>query len=303
MVVKDWPRDCFICTLMRLKCPSRAISCSDFGRIVRYGCYYRTSDKKWIQRYKCTQCFRYFSTASFSPFIHQNKRQLNPIIFQLLASGVSQRRISRLLKIHMITVARKLRFLGNRARFFNLKNRRKLSLVTELQFDDLETFEHSKLKPLSMTLAVEKHSRFILGFEVSRMPAKGHIAQKSLKKYGKRKDERNSARDRLFRRIKAQIRSDALIESDENPHYLESIKTHFPNAIHQTLKGQRGSLGGQGELKKVFFDPLFSLNHTCAMFRANVNRLFRKTWCTTKKIQPLIDHLEIYTQFHNQRLI
>ncbi|MBU6155196.1 MAG: hypothetical protein KGP28_12905, partial [Bdellovibrionales bacterium] len=48
--------------------------------------------------------------------------------------------------------------------------------------------------------------------------------------------------------------------------------------------------------------PIFSLNHTCAMLRANLNRLFRRTWCTTKTIQGLIDHLSIYVAFHNRRL-
>lgn len=288
---------------MKIKCPSQSISCSDFGHIVRYGSYYRTSDRKWVQRFKCTHCFKHFSRATSSPAIHQNKRHLNPLIFKLLASGVSQRRIARLLNIHMITVSRKLRFLGGQARFFNLKNRHRIPPIHELQFDDLETFEHTKLKPLSMTLAVEKTSRFIVGFEISRMPAKGLLAKRSVKKYGKRKDERALGRDRLFRRIKNQMSDRVLIESDENPHYPETIRAHFPNAFHQTIKGQRGCITGQGELKKISYDPLFSLNHTCAMFRANVNRLFRKTWCTTKKIQPLMDHLEIYTQFHNQKLI
>ena len=203
----------------------------------------------------------------------------------------------------MTTVKRKLSFLGLQARLYNLRNRSQRSIVTNMQFDDLETFEHTKMKPLSVTLAVENRSRFILGFEVSRMPAKGLLAEKSLKKYGKRKDERKASRERLFRRLARQIDEYALIESDSNPHYLETVKDYFPNAKHITLKGQRGANTGQGELKKVYYDPLFSLNHTCAMFRANVNRLFRKTWCTTKKMQPLIDHLEIYTQFHNQRLI
>jgi len=39
-------------------------------------------------------------------------------------------------------------------------------------------------------------------------------------------------------------------------------------ATHRTVKGRRGSIAGQGELKKIGFDPLFSLNHTCAMLRA-----------------------------------
>ena len=227
---------------------------------------------------------------------------MNEKVRTFLASGMSQRRISRLLKIHMITVARKLTFLGREARLVNLQMRNE-KIVRELQFDDFETIEHTKMKPLSITLAVEKKTRFILGFEVSKMSAKGHLAKRSLKKYGFRQDERTLGRNRLFRKIKTSIHENALIESDQNPYYPLDVKTHFPHAFHRAIKGARGSTTGQGELKKIQFDPLFSLNHTCAMLRANINRFFRKTWCTTKKIQPLIDHLDIYVQFHNTELI
>ena len=60
---------------------------------------------------------------------------------------------------------------------------------------------------------------------------------------------------------------------------------------------------GQGELKKLRFDPLFALNHTCAMLRANINRLFRRTWCTTKKKERLEQHLAVYMDFHNRILL
>jgi hypothetical protein len=203
----------------------------------------------------------------------------------------------------MITVARKLQHLGLQARHKNLLMRRRYKKISELQFDDLETIEHTKLKPISITLAVEKQSRFIVGFEASRMPAKGLLVKKSLKKYGRRKDDRPLARRRLFRRIMSVVSPNAVIESDENPHYPKDVKKYFPLATHLTVKGQRGCVTGQGELKKINFDPLFSLNHTCAMLRANINRLFRKTWCTTKKIQPLIDHLELYVHYHNYVLI
>lgn len=288
---------------MGRKCVSRSIRCLESGRVVRYGGYYRKSDRKYVNRYKCSLCLKHFSSATQSPNIHQNKRHLNKKIYQLLVSGMSQRRISRLLKIHMITVSRKVAFLGLRARIKNYRSRVEHNSIKELQFDDLETFEHTKLKPLSVTLAVEKHTRYILGFELSRMPAKGLIAAKSRKKYGKRRDERKEGRDRLFRRIKNKVAEASLIESDENPHYPESVREYFPGSMHETIKGQRGCVTGQGELKSVAFDPLFSLNHTCAMLRANINRLFRKTWCTTKKIQPLIDHIEMYVWYHNEVLI
>ena len=59
---------------------------------------------------------------------------------------------------------------------------------------------------------------------------------------------------------------------------------------------------GQGELKKVVYDPIFSLNHTCAMLRANINRLVRKTWCTTKKPERLAMHITLYALYHNLNL-
>jgi hypothetical protein len=134
------------------------------------------------------------------------------------------------------------------------------------------------------------------------MPANGHLAALSRKKYGKRKDERRQKRRLLFSRLTKLCASDVYIASDQNPHYPADVREFFPLATHKAYKGKRGCITGQGELKKIGYDPLFALNHTAAMFRANLNRLFRKTWCTTKKIENLGHHLEIYVQFHNDRI-
>ena len=53
---------------------------------------------------------------------------------------------------------------------------------------------------------------------------------------------------------------------------------------------------GQGELRDKRFDPMFALNHTCAMLRANINRLFRRTWCTSKRIDRPIASSQVRTQ-------
>ena len=110
------------------------------------------------------------------------------------------------------------------------------------------------------------------------------------------------ARAKLFTRIHKYIKHDAIIKSDENPHYLIDIKRFFPGAKHQTYKGRKSSLGGQGELKKVGFDPIFSLNHTCAVLRYRTSRLIRKTWNTTKKKERLSLHLALIVLHHNLNL-
>jgi hypothetical protein len=89
------------------------------------------------------------------------------------------------------------------------------------------------------------------------------------------------------------------ITTDENPKYPGWLRSVFPEATHETHKGRRGCRTGQGELKKIGFDPLFGLNHTAAMIRANVNRMFRRTWCTTKRPARLALHLELYVFYHN----
>lgn len=182
-------------------------------------------------------------------------------------------------------------------------DRFKYPSVKIMEFDDLETFEHTKYKPLSITLVVEHNTRRILGFRVARMPAKGLLAKRSLKKYGYIKDERSEARKSLFKEIEPFINPFATIKSDQNPHYPADVKLYFPLAKHDAFPGQRGSIVGQGELKRVRFDPLFSLNHTCAMLRDNMNRLTRKTWSTTKNRDRLADHLAIYANYHNNVLL
>lgn len=213
------------------------------------------------------------------------------------------RRIAILLKISRTTVERKIRFLAKISHLENEKDLDAHPLVSEMQFDDLETFEHTKLKPLSVTVAVEKKTRFVLGAVVSRMPAKGLLVYRALKKYGPRADERFCAREALFERLKPLVSEKACIESDSNPHYTPSVEKWFPCAQHLTYLSRKACVVGQGELKQGEFDPLFSLNHTLAMFRANINRLARKTWCTTKLLERLQDHIAIYINYHNRYLI
>jgi transposase-like protein len=290
---------------MSSKCPNHCQNNHQHPKIRKYGSYYRKSDGRKIQRYQCTRCGLYFSQASFAREFAQNKRHLNYKILYLYSSNMTQRRLAKFLKCTQKTIARKLAFLGLSKRHENLLDRQKhkSNRVFLLQFDDLETFEHTRLKPLSVTMAVEEGTRYILGFEVARMPAKGRIAKRSVKKYGPRKDERADARQRLFRRLQRVIHPRAEIISDSNPHYPKDVAKYFPRATHIWVKGGRGSSLGQGEIKQLEFDPLFSLNHTFAMIRENCNRLKRKTWCTTKKMQPLIDHLELYVWLHNNQLI
>lgn len=291
---------------MKIKCPKCQ---APFRRsnlypktILRRGFFYRTSDRKHVQRLFCRPCHNYFSVATLSDCYRQKKRQINSLVVRELVSVVSLRECHRKLKINRKTVDRKLIFMAARAKRKLEELNQKSIKVKVIEFDDMETFEHTKCKPLSIALAVDSKTRWILGFEVSQMPCKGLLAKTSVKKYGYRKDMRVQGRKKLFSRIKKCILPGATIKSDENPHYVNDVQIYWGPVVHKRYLGRQGAVTGQGELKKIGFDPLFSLNHTCAVLRARVSRLIRRTWNTTKKPERLAQHLALAVLHHNLNL-
>jgi len=272
--------------------------------VVRKGYFRRKSDSRKVQRFKCQTCGIHFSRSTFSSRYYQKARRINGPLYQLLVSGVSQNRAARILRVNPKTVARRFLFLANEARKSQIKFIRGIprGSIAELQFDDLETSIHTKCKPVSVCLGVEPNSRKIIDFQINEMPAKGMLAQISRKKYGPRKDLRAKGWNRLFKTLRPTLFPEVVVTSDENPHYPKWIRKNLPRAKHVQIPGGRGAITGQGELRDKKFDPMFALNHTCAMFRANINRLFRRTWCTSKKIERLRDHVALYVDFHNREL-
>jgi len=172
-----------------------------------------------------------------------------------------------------------------------------------MQFDDLITIEHTKLKPAAISTAVDAVRGFILGAEVSQIPAFGHLAKPSVAKYGYRESTQKDALDRLFKSIAPVICNDSEIRSDEHKLYPQFVNKYLPGRVYKRFKSIRGCVTGQGELKKQCFDPIFVINHTLAMMRANISRLIRRTWNTTKSLMMLKNHVDIYIHYHNIQVL
>ncbi len=280
--------------------------CSQTSHIKKHGAFVREQGKVSVQRFFCKSCSRSFSHATGTPEFAQKKRFLNKPVYLLLASAVSQNQAARILKTSQKTIARKLKYLAGVCSQNVKSDLSAKPLASKVQFDELETFEHTKCKPISVALAVEEDTRRILGFRLSTMPANGHLAKIALAKYPPRKDLRVQGMKEMLQQISEYCEPENLtLKSDQCPRYPSLVQSVFQGRLknHIAFKGARGSSTGQGEIKKLWRDPLFSLNHTCAMFRAHVNRLFRKTWNTTKKMECLQDHLQLYMHYHNAVLI
>ena len=269
---------------------------------MKNGSFRRVSDGRILKRYRCKSCGKSFSQATFDPAYYQKKRQVNYPLMMCLSSAVSMRRVALLLSLDRKTVARKLIYMAQQCRIKRLQSRDALSTIDAIQFDELQTIEHTKCKPVSVAMVVSEKSRKIVGFDVAIMPATGHLAALSRKKYGKRPDHRYRTMNRVFEELSRWLPKDIHIRSDQCRFYQSVVSRHFPQARYQQVKGKKSCVYGQGELKRGARDPLFYINHSLAMLRANINRLVRKSWCTTKKIPRLLDHLELYAWVHNARL-
>jgi len=274
--------------------------CARATRVIKKGFFSRKNHEiAPSQRYFCFTCRRGFSSGTGTVTYRQQRPKINRQVFQLLVSGTSQRRTARLLKTTQTTVALKLEVFAKFARRHQANFLKKMPPVSTVVFDDMETFEHSKCKPVSITVAVEEGSRLLIAAAAAPMPAKGRLSHIARKRYGKRLDKRRWALGKVLKTVADVRAADLLLKSDKCPRYPKAVRRWLPDAFHEVHLSRRACVVGQGELKAGGFDPLFSLNHTCAMLRDNVKRLSRKTWCTTKRVDRLQCFLDLYICYHN----
>lgn len=283
---------------MNPPCPRCGAGCSQ-----KYGRYHRYDDAQSIQRYRCKSCGKCHSSATHAPTYRQKRRRLNREIEQDICCSTAQRRIAIKHRCARKTVARKIVFLAQQARDKSAKWLDAREPFEHVQWDELISFEHSRLKPLSVAVMCAVGDRCILGFGVAQCPVGGKIAKRAKEKYGPRRNFSVSMRKRVLREVEPYLVPNVHIESDEHRDYPREIKKVLPKAQHSAYKSKRGSLTGQGELKRTGYDPLFAINHTLAMMRDNIKRLTRRTWCTTKKKSALEDVIAIYLHYHNTKLI
>ena len=288
--------------ILKIRCPKQE-SIDSNHRLRSYGTFRRRCDQRLIRRFHCRDCDCTFSEATLTLEFRQKKRAINLPLFKQLCSNTSMRRSAVLIGIARKTVDRRLIYFEKVAIGFQAEMLANLPKVNDVHFDDMESSIHTKLKPVSMPLAVEHPTRLILAIGVASMPAKGNIAELSRRKYGKRLDERPKAWSSVLATVATISRADVKITSDQHKRYPFAIKKHLPNAIHRQVPSRKAIIAGQGEVKKGGKDPLFSLNHTAAMYRANVCRLIRRTWCTSKRQDKLLSHMNIYSMWHNENIL
>lgn len=273
------------------QCPNSL--CSSDPKTFRYikKGYYRTGhDRQQVPRYQCKACGKYFSTHTVSPTYQQKKPALNKQIYNLYVSGMNQRRIARVLGIDRKTVTRKFLFMARRARTIHEEKIKSGKLKTSfVQFDEMETFEHTRLKPLSIAIAVRPKTGEIIDLQVASMKCHGKLSSVARRLYGHREDTREAAREDVLKAVSNCSKEKITIASDGLKTYKNEVSLWVPNATLVQKKRNPNET----------YDRLFSLNLLCAKLRNDLSRMGRKTWVTTKAQWALQAHLDLYIAWNN----
>jgi transposase-like protein len=292
-----------------------------------YGFYIKKGyfTPKWsgspVPKYKCRKCKKGFSASTFKDIYRQHKPFLNKQIYQDLCAGKTMRRQAIHLKISRRILAKRLIWLAEKVKGIHQYELAhgvfKKNELERFQFDEMETFISSKLKTVSVALAVvriqapelmvkkpkkidppkRRYRPLIIDIMPAKRRAKGLIAEVSRHKYPTWINEQNQGdrRNALLRILKTVSRiapEYVAIYSDKDTSFVSVVKQVMPLAKHIRIKSRMVDL-------KQEVDPLFFLNHTCARIRADLCRMRRKTWATSKKIENLEAHLWVYLAWNN----
>lgn len=248
---------------------------------INRGSYVTKHDRQQVPRYQCKTCRKTFGSRRFSTTAGQHKPGVNDQLAKLLSSGVTFRRCAILLKIARLTVSRKFKFMARAARQAHLDFLAAGKLKSGyVQFDEMETYERTKLKPISIALAVRARTGQIISARVAAMNCHGRMAGVSQRLYGNRFDTRERACRNVLKAVKSVAKELVTVATDGKLAYAPLIRQEIPGSSHKVVVGGRKRVPGAP-------DPLFRLNHTCAKIRADLSRMARKTWATTKRMWAL----------------
>lgn len=305
-----------------MKC--QTLNCE--SNVIKIGKVYLKADRKDVQRYKCKTCnITFINVEALERHKKEKRYSLRKQVQELYCIGTTLRDIAKALGVSRTTVADKLnecsidshtRLISLDFKFINHQFGFKNPIIV---FDELETYEHTKLKPISVGVAYDFRNNKIIMMKTASFKARGRYAMLFMKDpiklayYNRVKAERIDNRQEMilesFKIIKGYLEGcdvKPTIITDGKRAYLTAIKEVFgDDGCHhqvvitkdlkslkkQTYKGARMALPS----------AKFSFESLLGTMRAKLSRLSRATFIHTKDINWLQKTLYVYADFWNKR--
>ena len=255
-----------------------------------------------VPRFRCKTCRTGFSRQTFRADFKDHRPDLNPKVFELLASGLGLRQTARILKISRRCLELKARKIGWHLRWLSRTVSGSIEGHAIFVFDEMETFEQCRrTKPLTLPVLVEHESMFIVGASSAPKRAGGSMPMRRKKLIARREAMEGPRRNggpwcirKVLRAGKNLLQPDTSVElvSDKKSNYKKIARAVF--AGHELKVRQYSS-----KQARNVRNPLFRINLTNAMARDLNGRLRRRSWLASKRRWFLDLQLEFFMAWRN----
>lgn len=269
-------------------------------RVIKKGYFKTKYNHQPVRRYECKSCKKCFSSHTFKSTYRQKRPALNEQVYKWYVSSVTQRRMAIILGCDRKTIVRKFLFMAMQARKEHERRIKEGEIKTSfVQFDEMETFEHTRLKPLSIAIAVRGKTGEIIEARVASMNCHGSTAALSQKKYGYREDHRDAAREDVLKVVNTCSREKITIVTDQHNAYPAIIKKWVPDAEIIRVKSIHRRDRSKNVDRRNRDTSQYTFNYIAAKIRHDLSRMARRSWVTTKRVWALQAHLDLYIAWNN----
>ncbi|MFN0244358.1 MAG: hypothetical protein ACKVWV_15835 [Planctomycetota bacterium] len=271
----------------------------------RKGLFARRCDGRLVQRFLCRACGRTFSLQSFRVDYRLKKPRLHLTLFRGFVSKLTIRQSARLYGCSKKTVTHRLALLAEHCREIHLRFLARAAVdggrFGVFALDELETFEHSRLlAPLTVPILIERESGFVVHAESATLPCRGRLrpamrAKKLAREkvLGKRRSGSREAVERCFAVL------ERILPGSGAVHVHTDRKTSYASLLRKRFGERLRHVRISSKLVRNKHNPLFMINHTCALVRDALSRLVRRNWAHSKRRAWLDRHLWIWLAYRN----
>lgn len=239
-----------------------------------------------VPRYQFKACGKNFCATQTKAFKQHHRPDINVQIFKLAVSGVSMRRMVKVVGCSKLTVERKIRHLANEARRHHaLFLADPQNHTTHAMMDELETFIHARYRQVSVPVVIRAKTGKVLAFDVCRKPTN---MPKVINTWSV--NHRPLVVPQVLARASVAFKAGTTLSTDGDASYPKWIQNSGITVTHNIQHTPTGNTD---------YDPLFAVNVLFAKMRNDLARLGRKTWTTSKTIAGLRNHLWLYVAWVN----
>ncbi len=283
-------------------CPNERCShhrnCGPDWRWQRAGFFSRQSAPHRVQRFRCCQCRRYFSTQTFRSTYWLKRPELLSEIFHRLVACSGFRQIARRYEISPQTVLTQAARLGRHCLLFHEEHRPHAPLREPIALDGFESFEYSQFHPTRFHVVVGKSTHFFYGFTASELRRSGRMTASQKRRrteLERRLGTPNSAQsvEDVTRVLQVVTRDSSSVELHTDQHH------DYPRAIRRLKDVRVDHRTISSRASRTPENPLWPINHLDALIRHSGSDHKRETIAYSKRRQSSIERLFVFLVWRN----